>query len=591
MAVLRADSAAVREGFVGGSAMPRVKIQDRKQRHPVTTDYGLNNPNCSANLAAGGDNVYVQASRKAGREFQDMIAQGDAISFVREILNVDLEGYPGSELILRCTYGMDLPEGKVTTYVEPNPSSASLKLEKVEMTWPEYYTLCTGNKAVFEPNRRKTQVDCCIGRRGAKTYSEAYIAIIEAVDARYRKYLKVDESAWVVFMATDKDQVKDIIQDRVAKLLLGSKIRKMVIGRPLSDRVTLDNGITLMSFPCTEKCARGHPIIHAALDEIAWFRVEGTRADTSISGSIRPGLMQFPGAILTKISTPAAKQGLFYEEIQAGAQIPGRFTMHCPSWVSAPKLYEQNPVWFEEFLRDKPEDFNREVRACFDEVIEGAVDPAMVDRAARLPGDVPYDPSMVYGSGIDASGLTGGNRTGHAIAYHDTKRDRFGVALVRGYTSKEQDTVIKDISNNCRRYRIVKVARDRYAGGWVDNAMRHEALQTELTGNLVELWTNVLSLLSADRLDLPNHPAVVQGLKRLQKSYTRTANAPTYFHPKDSDGRGHADECASIASAVWMAGKACYSSGSTTPADEESMKQIALEEAKYDPLTYGRCAT
>jgi len=59
-------------------------------------------------------------------------------------------------------------------------------------------------------------------------------------------------------------------------------------------------------------------------------------------------------------------------------------------------------------------------------------------------------------------------------------------------------------------YNITKVSIDRYAKGWVQNALEKIGLKVEIRPSLTEIFVNLKSLMLGNRLFLPD----IQGIKK-----------------------------------------------------------------------------
>ncbi len=90
-----------------------------------------------------------------------------------------------------------------------------------------------------------------------------------------------------------------------------------MVDEVLSLEIQLTNRVRIACFPSTQRSLRGWSIPAAVLDELAFFRMEGSAdSDTEIQASIRRGMLNFPAPRLVKISTPYMKSGVLYDDFK-----------------------------------------------------------------------------------------------------------------------------------------------------------------------------------------------------------------------------------------------------------------------------------
>ena len=111
----------------------------------------------------------------------------------------------------------------------------------------------------------------------------------------------------------------------------------------LALEIALTNRLTISCFPSTLRSLRGWSIPVGALDELAFFRMEGAAdSDAEIQASIRRGMLSFPNPRLIKISTPYMKSGVLFEDfkIAFGQDDPDRLVWRASSTLMNPSLKE-----------------------------------------------------------------------------------------------------------------------------------------------------------------------------------------------------------------------------------------------------------
>jgi len=438
----------------------------------------------------------------------------DIITFATEVLDFKqaFADRPAWEVILRVQYGLPLDEKQI-----------------------EIYKVLTKNLEVFEPTTEKIEGIWALGARGGKSTLGSVIALYESICRadRWRKYLMEGETGYAVIIATKQKQAEDIVQDRCRYILENSKASYMIADAYKAELI-LKNGLCIASYPCNSTAARGLPIFLLIFDELAHYRTEGPKADEAIYSSLRPRQAQFPGAKCLKFSTPGAQQGLFWDEFKQGTTIPGRLTIQAPSLVVNPKV--DRSFVDKEYLRD-PENAAREFGAEFAVAVSGffANCVLQVERAIKLTGDLTYNPSYTYYVGADQSGLAGRDRFAFSIAHREG--DMIYQDVLREWATKDAKVIVEEIKGLCANYATRNVIIDRYAAGWVTSLLEGIGLETEKSELLPVIYTNMKTLILADKVALQNSLSLHDGLLSTQAYYGRN-NSLTICHERTSEGHG-----------------------------------------------------
>jgi len=461
------------------------------------------------------------------------LMKSDIIELATEWLGVSFEDRPAQEVILRCLYGLPL------------------SMEQVEL-----YRKLTTNEDVFEPDIEKTEADLDIGARGGKSFMVSIIALFESIvkGDHWRQYLRKDETGYAIITATRQKQCEDIIQASCTNLLKNSPL-DYYIEDDLTAELKLTNGLTIASMPCNSTAARGLPIFLLIFDEIAWYRVEGVRADYKIFNALNPRRAQFPGAKCLKITTPAGKQGLFWEEFDEGFKVPGRLTIKGNTRLVNPLIPQE--FIDKEYKRD-PDNARREFGANFAETVEGFF-ASCLDKLKEcfqeLNEDVPPQRDYSYFGAIDQSGLSGRDRFAFAIA-HQELRGKFTGKIVedvlRTWDTKDSGLILEEIKQLCVVYKIHSVSIDRYASGWVTAALEKKGLEVTIREKLPVIYTNFKTLVISSRLVLPDYPNLRKGLQQTQAFYSKS-NSLSIGHERTS--AGHGDSADASVSAIFDASK------------------------------------
>lgn len=460
------------------------------------------------------------------------LQEADIITFATEYLGVSFKERPAQGVILQSLYGLPLDAEQLVLYRQ-----------------------LTTNETEFEAGIEKTEADLGIGARGGKSFLVSIIALYESIVKadHWRKYLRKDEVGYAVITATRQKQCEDIIQASCTSLLENSSL-KYFIDDALTAELRLKNGLAIVSMPCNSTAGRGLPIFLLIYDEIAHYRVEGPKADETIHNALRPRQAQFPGAKCLKITTVAAKQGLFWQEFDEGFQVPGRLTVQAPTRLVNPVIPKE---FIEKEYKRDPDNAAREFGAQFAETTEGFFESSIEQLKASFDreGDYPYQPGALYFGSIDASGLAGRDKFALSIAHKDFQENKVIVDLSRSWDSKDLDYIMAEVKANAAIYNLTNISIDQYAKGYVLKALLKQGFVEEfiqIRDKLAALYVNFRMLVRAGKVSLPDTPTLRNGLMQTQAYYGKN-NALSIGHERNI--YGHGDEADSCVGAVYDASK------------------------------------
>jgi hypothetical protein len=288
--------------------------------------------------------------------------------------------------VLKATYGLPL-------------SLDELELYK-QRTSREVYAAC-----------EQLEASILSGRRGGKTTKiAARIVIYEA----FRDHgIPEGEQACVMLIAPALKQAQ-IAFRAIRRDILGSRVLSAQVVRSTKEQIELKNGITIECFACTYDHVRGHTIVAAVCDELAFWADEETAANPAeeVIGALLPGMATVRNSKLIKISTPYRKEGLLWREFQQRAELD--FAV----WQLSSA--EMNPTFSPSILdrarrRGGEENFRREYLAEFTDTITGWVDSDALEACiVRGRREMPPVSNALYAAAVDPA----------------TRHDDFALAIV-----------------------------------------------------------------------------------------------------------------------------------------------------------------
>ena len=496
------------------------------------------------------------------------------IEFANRYLHISFRERPAQRTILKTLYGLPLRVCEVD----------ELKI------YDQLTHKSEVNRDVFEKDVEKAEADMALGARAGKSTMASIIALYESICRAHiwRKYLPKGKKGYAVIIATRQKQAEDIIQADCTRLLEESPLKYLIETAkgetPTKNELRLKNGLVIASFPCNSTAARGLPIFLLILDEVAHFYTVGPKADITIVNSLMPRLAQFPGAKCLKISTPAAKMGMFWDEFNEGFEVPGRLTVQAATRIV-------NPVIPQEFIdkeyRRDPDNAAREFGAEFAETVEGFFISSMDQLLAcfTLAEDMPFDGANRYYAAIDQSGLSGRDRWGFSIAHEDYKIKKHIVDCVRAWDTKNLDVIVNEIMFLLSSYKISTLFVDNYAKGFVESIFKNRGVEVIVADKLAACYINFKTLVRGDRLLLPDNPGLRNGLVRTQAYYSKGQNL-TIGHERSSEG--HADLSDACVRAVYAASQNLATVSFTPLEDAVAAARAAERRRNYNPLTFHR---
>ena len=464
---------------------------------------------------------------KSGEIPYERLAGMTIIEFCEIALGISFEGRVGQRCILKSIYG-----------------------ERLDAAEREIYTKITGNTKVFEENVPKCSALLCLGGRSGKSFLSSAVILKESLQDKWKQYKAKDEVSYGVIIACRLEQARQIIGANCARLVENSRVAYMVEDS-WSTALKLKNHATIASFPANAYGARGYAIHALAYDEQAHMSSgDSPKADRLIYDALILRTSQFPGMKILQISTPASKSGLFFETLDEGFTVPGRFTCQAPTWEINRKI----PQDF--FEREKKRDYDnylREVCAIPAEQVDQYLPYDKIVDSLVLPDDLPPDSRYRYYLAVDQSGIAGKDAWGTAVAHREG--DVIVCDLLRSWHTKDGKRIMADLKQIARDYNCHTVYGDKYSGGWVAQALSDVNLELVYRERLPQIYQAFKSKMLQGNLRLPNTKDLKDGLVRTVAYFSERSSTFSIGHPRDSSGHSDsADACVT----------ACYYAGSQT---------------------------
>jgi len=205
------------------------------------------------------------------------------------------------------------------------------------------------------------------GRKAGKSAIAALVATYLAACRDWRTLLRPGERGVVMVLASERGQAANIVL-RYVKALFDHPRLKPLVARRTRDVIELSTAVTIEVHTASYTGVRGHTVVGAVCDEIAFWPAEGAAdADTEILAALKPAMATVPGAVLFAISSPYWKRGELFQAYeqhygQAGSDV---LVWQAPTVEMNPhvaratvdRAYAKDPLraaaeWGAEFRRD-----------------------------------------------------------------------------------------------------------------------------------------------------------------------------------------------------------------------------------------------
>lgn len=401
-----------------------------------------------------------------------------------------------------------------------------------------------------------------IGRRGGKSRITAFIATYLACFLDYRPYLAPGERALVMIAAADRRQARVVLGYVVAFLERIPMLAALIESRTV-ESVTLTNGIAIEVATSSVATVRGYTLIAFIGDEVAHWPADEESANPAarIFAAIRPATITIPTALVLGLSSPRGRVGPMWEAVRDhyGNDDAPILVWNASTEAmnpSAPKAliaraFVEDPVSAaSEFGQDGHVEFRSDLEAFIArEVVEDAVIPNR--------HEIPPAGGVRYVGFVDPSGGSQDSMTLAIAHYEDRRGDvRLVVDVVRERRPPfSPEEVVEEFIEVLRSYGVRQICGDAYGGLWPREQFIKRGVDYELSAlPKSALYRELLPLLNAGRVELPDNPRLVAQLSGLERRVAR-GGRDSIDHPKG----GHDDVANAAAGAVnaaWVRGRA-----------------------------------
>ena len=361
----------------------------------------------------------------------------------------------------------------------------------------------TGREVLpVEPTREAWLV---VGRRGGKSRIAALIAVFLACFRDYQTILAPGERGIVMLIAADRRQAKVILQ-YVEGLILGVPMLAAMVEQQTKESITLTNRVVIEIHTASFRAVRGHTVVGAVCDEIAFWRSEDSaNPDIEILNALRPAMATVPGAFLLCISSPYARRGALW---QAYRQHYGKNNDPILVWQADTRSMNPtvDPVTIEAAYAEDESIAAAEYGAQFRRDIE-----SFISREALQAVVVSDRREIQPAGGISFVGFvdpSGGSQDSMTLAIaHTERRGDVTVAVLDVLREAKPpfspQVTAAEFAALLRWYGVLRVKGDRYGGEWPREQFRKHGVEYVPSGqSKSDLYRDLLPAINSGRVEL-----------------------------------------------------------------------------------------
>jgi len=436
--------------------------------------------------------------------------------------------------ILKNAY--DDPIAFVTTILPQLPIKLSPNQVKILRTF-------------YDPEKKYTELQLVIGRKGGKTLLVSLIALYEVYKLLntkdlHKKYGLIPEAPiYIMCVSTSYEQALGVIFQYICALAQGSWYLSNYIVNITKEEIEFAKRIKIRCQPCSSRSGLGFPCFVNIYDEHAHMLTRsGNAAGDVVYNALQPNLKVFRGdGKSVTISTPAGMDGIFWELFKTGypeevkqkcdeqGKQPWRCVFQFSTWETNPTLPYDHPELQKELKAD-PRNFEMQFEGLFSSILQAALEEKQIEECAvgveidenlvdkETPRIIVLDPATV---GSEYAVVMG--------HYSDKpKRDTVVVDLVRTFKGSHKHPVdINNVENFvrslCRNFKIIHIGIDQHQSWDTVQKFEKEGLPIHLVNITpkynMDMYTELFRRINTIHVIFPNKPEIKEELKFLQKKY------------------------------------------------------------------------
>ena len=441
------------------------------------------------------------------------------------------------------------------------------------------YAELTGR--VREPTEPVRQFFGIVGRRGGKSRAMGTLAAFLAGCCDFRDVLAPGQRARLPLIAASKEQADELFAYVVGAFEGAPALRGLVdkaLDRTLELRSQVDVQVRALSF----RNLRGSTNVAVIMDELAYWRSdESATPDAAVLDALKPSLATTHGPLIG-ISSPYSRKGVLYRAFARDYGATGRERVLVAKGGTRLFNPEIDQTFLDDAFADDPVAADAEYNANFRSDIEAFVSREIIE-ACVVPSrrELPPIDSVLYSAFVDPSG---GSAESMTLCIAHKVDDITIIDAIREFKPPfSPDQVVEEFSSLLLTYRVSTIVGDRYAGEWPrERFLQHGVFYDPSAKPKSDLFRDSLAALNAGRVELLDHPKLVQQLVSLERRTARSGK-DSVDHPPG----GHDDVCNAVCGVIVHLGNRKLSLTDVLFNDEETAKfaqQLIDRQAGYDAL-------
>jgi hypothetical protein len=420
------------------------------------------------------------------------------------------------------------------------------------------------------PSKQFFEVFLAIGRRGGKSFVTALICVFLACFIEWNLGL---EKGYIMCIATDKKQA-GVVLDYVRRILQLPIFKSMVVNET-KEEIELSNRMVIAVHTCSYRSLRGYSICAAVLDELAFWRHEGSNPSREVLIALSPSLGNVENSLMIAISSTYSRTGPLYEAVR---DKHGKNDPQTLVWRAG--TLDMNPTYSNAVIQRALKADYAAARAEFFSEFRTDLETLLADQivtAAVVPNRFEILPiqGVDYHCFIDPSGGRGDSMT-LSIVHKEDSGQIVQDCLVVKRPPFDPSAAVEEFVTVLQRYGIHMVEGDRYGGSWVSSSF-------ERVGGIFyqpspftksDIYLEALPLFMQGRIELLDNPQQSNELKALERRTGKQKDSVD--HP-----RGLHDDCANaLCGSLVMAART--EALRTPPPSRGIIEEVESEKARMD---------
>lgn len=413
----------------------------------------------------------------------------------------------------------------------------------------------------YDPEKKYRELVLSVGRKGGKTtisavllLYEVYKMLVQLENPQEHYGLMPKERIYFMLVGPNKEQVQNVSFDYVKTLAKSSPYLHQFITNETNDELVFEKNLVVHVQTCSSRGGRGPSSAMIVFDEIAHFiDNRGNLSGTEVYYALMPNLKPLaPDSRSVLISSPAGKQGIFWELYRSGEPIsvlqetpehneePWRAVFQYPTWQMNPKLqfncigcpkattkecnhlcpsYELNLDW-----RANPDKFSLEYGAEFCDVVDAALSAERVQACAQgkfidMTAIDKHTPRMIS---LDPA-LSGNN---YALVMGHLDGDIIIIDFLKYWRSDAEHpikiSIIEDfIEKLWKQFHITHIIIDQYQSASTAQRLQERGIPITMV-HVTQKYNQMayeyfINRINMERIIYPHHRELINELTFLQR--------------------------------------------------------------------------